>query len=97
MDILIFVFCRMERNNGHTINLAVVSCGSGRRSQLSTMIKTATIFSQDAALHLILFSDESTILDVVSDVLELKWTVNALGWDFTYELHLNWFPGDDVS
>ena len=54
-------------HNGHTINLAVVSCG-WRRLQLSTMLKTAMTFSQDAALHLILFSDESSILGVACDV-----------------------------
>ena len=49
------------------INLAAVACGT-RKEEAIVMIKSAIVFSQDALLHVILFSDESSILELGSMV-----------------------------
>ena len=59
-----------DSNGGKlTINVAAVSCGP-RRNEFLVMAKSAVMFSRDAALHFIVFSDKNSILDVAQDVRE---------------------------
>ena len=49
------------------ITVATTVCGA-RRDEATTMLKSLLILNQDAALHLIVFSDSDTVLDVAQDV-----------------------------
>ncbi|CAG7820809.1 unnamed protein product [Allacma fusca] len=72
------------------INVATVAC-SKSTIDVMVMLKSAVMFSRDASLHVIIFGDKTLPL-LAELVLELKWTINSLGWDFTYELLEVWFP-----
>lgn len=63
-DLIVF---RSGSWNKSTINVAGIACGS-RRAEFLVMAKSVLLFSRDAPLHFIVFSDKGTILDVAQDV-----------------------------
>ena len=71
LDLTFFLLHRTSAvdNDGDklTINVAAVSCGP-RRHEFLVMAKSAVMFSMNAFLHFIVFSDKSSILDLAQDV-----------------------------
>ena len=55
------------RRSGRRINLVTIDCGPTNEKTLS-VIKSAAIFSQDASLHVIVFSAEDRIISLTEDV-----------------------------
>ena len=63
---------RLPKEKLTRINLALVACESRGRENAKTLLKSALLFSQDAHLHVCVFSDNRTIPALVLDVSKLQ-------------------------